>query len=117
MTRLSSPRDTVAHDQAAAAVPLAVGWRTLIAHVRDGQVFDGAGPVTGAQLIERLDLAEGGFDGVVMVVGDAATGEAGRPAAAADLHAASENRVPRPGADAQDGLGRWRCVVGDLDGR
>jgi hypothetical protein len=92
--RLSSPRDTVAHDQAAAAVPRAAGWQTLIAHLKDGRVFDGDGSVDGPQLVERLDLTDGGFAGVVMVVCDAATGEAGQVAAAADLHRATGNRMP-----------------------
>ena len=93
--RFVSPRDTVAHEQAANAVPLAVGWQTLVAHLRDGQVYDGDGPVSGAELIARLELREGGFAGLVMVVCDAATvPPGGTVAPAAELHAATGNRVP-----------------------
>ena len=103
VVRFAAPRDTVAHTQAVAAVPRAVGWKTLLAHSENGEVFDGARGIGGPALHDRLGLAEGGFDGVVMVVcGAAADPESG---AAAKLHASSGDSVPvlAPTGDAMIG--------------
>lgn len=101
VTRLRVPSDTVLHAEAAAAIPRAVGWKTLLAHSSYGAEVDGERPLavvegehdlTPAELAGRLQAADGGFEGVVMIVCDAAADPENGPAAA--LHAETGGTFP-----------------------
>jgi hypothetical protein len=99
LTRLRIPEDTVLHAQAAAAVPRVVGWKTLLAHSQDGEVVEGAEDMpngrrtlSAQELADRLNTSDGDFDGVVMVVCEAASDTVNGPAAA--LHEQSGHEYP-----------------------
>ena len=96
-TFLRAPRDTVLHAQAAAAVPTAEGWHTLLGHGSGAFFIDGGAQLGAREIARRLGLyvPATGPDGKpvpppenpvkVMMLGCAAV------QAAAELHAVTGN--------------------------
>ena len=56
LTWLRAPHDSVRHAQAAMAAPRVAGFKTLIAHGRNGRAVDGDTTLDGPELAARLDL-------------------------------------------------------------